>query len=278
VLKAHATNPSPLICCDYSIIESTYNPPPLICHTDILLSSKAPPLNGLGTRQWHQPLSICTSKLQNAKAQDIKSSKSLDNDKYLYSKLVLGQPHTSHLKNVTSHDMRISIIYFQLTNHIDTSTTYIDHTELQHIIKFWYIGLPKQEKDDFGIKYIGGENAKHFMTSIKKKYAISSDRTGSAYCGLKLDWDYANVTIDLYMHRYINSALHKYQHPAPIRAEQAPHQWNPPVYGAKTQYVEDREDSPALSPKDVNHLQQLVGTLLYYARAVHPAFIMTVNV
>jgi hypothetical protein len=33
-----------------------------------------------------------------------------------------------------------------------------------------------------------------------------------------------------------------------------------------------------LSPKDVNHLQQLVGTLLYYARAVDPALIMPVNV
>jgi endonuclease I len=51
------------------------------------------------------------------------------------------------------------------------------------------------------------------MTSIKKNYDISSDWTGSAYCGLKLDWDYANGTIDLYMHGYIKAALHKYQQP-----------------------------------------------------------------
>jgi hypothetical protein len=50
--------------------------------------------------------------------------------------------------------------------------------------------------DDFGIKYIGRKNAEHLMTSIKKKYAISSDWTGSAYCGLTLDWDYANGTVD----------------------------------------------------------------------------------
>jgi hypothetical protein len=77
---------------------------------------------------------------------------------------------------------------------------------------------------------------------------------------------------------YIKAALHKYQHPSPVCAEHTPHQWNLPVYGVNTQYVEDREDIPALSPNDVNRLQQLGGILLYYARSVDPALIMTVNV
>jgi hypothetical protein len=132
--------------------------------------------------------------------------------------------------------------------------------------------------DYFGIKYIGCDNAEHLMTSIKKNYAISSDWAGSAYFGLKLDWDYANGTFDLSRPGYIKAALHKYQHPAPIRPEYAPYQWNPPVYGAKTQYVEGREDSPALSPKYVTCLQQLGGILIYYARAVDPTWIMLVNI
>jgi hypothetical protein len=53
--------------------------------------------------------------------------------------------------------------------------------------------------------------------------------------------------------------------------------WNPPVYGAKTQYVENETTSPALSAKDVNKLQQLTGTLLYYTRAVDPILIMPIN-
>jgi hypothetical protein len=56
------------------------------------------------------------------------------------------------------------------------------------------------------------------------------------------------------------------------------HTWNPPVYGSKTQYVENNTTSPALSAKDVNKLQQLTGTLLYYSRAVDPTFIMPINV
>jgi hypothetical protein len=87
-----------------------------------------------------------------------------------------------------------------------------------------------------------------------------------------------NRTVDLSMTGYIKAALNKYQHAAPARPEHAPHTWNPPIYGAKTQYVEDKTTSPALSDKDVNKLQQLTGTLLYYARAVDPTLIMPINV
>jgi hypothetical protein len=41
--------------------------------------------------------------------------------------------------------------------------------------------------DDFGVKYIGREHAEHLMTCIRKKYNISSDWNGTAYCGLTLD-------------------------------------------------------------------------------------------
>jgi hypothetical protein len=87
---------------------------------------------------------------------------------------------------------------------------------------------------DFVIKYVGRKNAEHLMTSMKTKYEISSDWTGSAYCRLKLNWDYANGMVDLYMPGYIKTALQKYQHPAPTCAEHAPHKWNPPIYGANT--------------------------------------------
>jgi hypothetical protein len=132
--------------------------------------------------------------------------------------------------------------------------------------------------DDFGVKYVGHEHAEHLMTCIRKNYNISSDWNGGAYCGLTLDWDYKNRTVDLSMPGYIKAALHKYQYPAPTCPEHAPHTWNPPIYGAKTQFVNEATPSPALSDKDVNKLQQLTGTLLYYARAVDPTLIMPINV
>jgi hypothetical protein len=91
-------------------------------------------------------------------------------------------------------------------------------------------------------------------------------------------WYYEKRTVDLSMPGFIKAALHKYQHPAPTRPKHAPRTWNPPIYGAKTQFVDDKTSSPALSDKDVNKLQQLTGTLLYYARAVDPTLIMPINV
>jgi endonuclease I len=91
--------------------------------------------------------------------------------------------------------------------------------------------------DDFRVKYVGREHAEHLMACIKKNYNIFSDWKGSAYCGLTLDWDYKNRTVDLSMPGYIKAALHKYQHAAPARPEHAPRTWNPPIYGAKTQFV-----------------------------------------
>jgi hypothetical protein len=132
--------------------------------------------------------------------------------------------------------------------------------------------------DDFGVKYVGCEHAEHLMACIQKNYNISSDWNGRAYCGLTLDWDYKNRTVDLSMPGYIKTSLHKYQHAATARPEHAPHTWHPPIYGAKTQFVEDKTISPALSDKDVNELQQLTGTLLHYDRAVDPTLIMPINV
>jgi hypothetical protein len=132
--------------------------------------------------------------------------------------------------------------------------------------------------DDFGVKYVGREHAEHLMACIKKIYNIPRDWNGGAYCGLTLDWDYKKRTMELSMPGYIKAALHKYQHAAPAHPEHAPHRWNPPIYGAKTQFVNDETSSPTLSDKDVNKLQQLTGTLLYYARAVDPTLTMPINV
>jgi hypothetical protein len=63
--------------------------------------------------------------------------------------------------------------------------------------------------DDHGVKYVGCEHAEHLMACIKKKYNISSDWNGCAYCGLTLEWDYTNRTVDLSMAGYIKAAIHK---------------------------------------------------------------------
>jgi hypothetical protein len=92
-----------------------------------------------------------------------------------------------------------------------------------------------------------------------------------------LDWDFKNRCLDLSMLGYIKEALHKFQHPPPTRPENAPHTCSPPINGAKTQYIEEHQYSPLFPQKDVTRIQQLYGTLLYYARVVYPTLILAVN-
>ncbi len=61
--------------------------------------------------------------------------------------------------------------------------------------------------DDFGVKYEKKDNAEHLIASIKATYRLTKDWTGNLYCGITLDWDYANRTVDISMPGYIRKKL-----------------------------------------------------------------------
>jgi hypothetical protein len=106
------------------------------------------------------------------------------------------------------------------------------------------------------------------MRLLDHQYKVTEDWTGSRYCGLAIDWDYDNGTCDISMPGYIERALQRFSHPNPTRPQHSPHPWQKPNYGAKTQYAPEPDHSPALDAADTKHVQEVLGTLLYYARAV----------
>lgn len=131
--------------------------------------------------------------------------------------------------------------------------------------------------DDFGIKYVGKEHADHLIKAIEENYEFSKDWAGQLYCGIKLDWNYEKRTVDLSMPGYIQATLHKYQHPSPKRAQHAPHTWTEPNYGAKQQLTTPEDTATPLNPAQIKRLQQITGTLLYYARAVDPTLLVALG-
>ena len=66
--------------------------------------------------------------------------------------------------------------------------------------------------DDFGVKYANKKNADHLVTTLKVKYKISEDWTGSLYCGIDIRWNYTNRTLDLGTPEYIKTQLQLYKH------------------------------------------------------------------
>jgi hypothetical protein len=59
--------------------------------------------------------------------------------------------------------------------------------------------------------------------------------------------------------------------------QDSPHPWTRPTYGASIQYAPLPDTSAVLSTKDTTRVQQVVGTLLYYARAVDPTMLVALN-
>ena len=131
--------------------------------------------------------------------------------------------------------------------------------------------------DDFAIKYTDRADAEHLIASLKEGYKMSIEWTAERYCGLILKWDYNKRTCDISMPGYIERALTRFRHPFPKKPQHNPAQFTQPEYGAKVQYEPDADTSEKLDANGKKRIQEVLGTLLYYARAVDPTLLVTVS-
>lgn len=122
--------------------------------------------------------------------------------------------------------------------------------------------------DDFSIKYTHRSDADEFFDILRQHYQIKIDWSATLFSGITIKWDYVKRTADLSMPGYITKMLAEFNHPTPKRPQHSPHPHNPITYGAKTQFAPLPESAPPLNPPAVQRIQRIVGTLLYYARAV----------
>ena len=84
------------------------------------------------------------------------------------------------------------------------------------------------------------------------------------------------------MPKYVAKALHKFQkylqkfHPN-NKPEYSPHKHVEPNYGQKVQYAELANDAPTLDSVDINLIQKIVGTFLYYGIAVDNTILVALS-
>jgi hypothetical protein len=132
--------------------------------------------------------------------------------------------------------------------------------------------------DDFGVKYFSKPDALHLINAIKAHYELTIDWSGTLYCGLTLDWHYDEGYVDVSMPKYVARALAKFEHPAPLRAQHAPHKWVEPVYGSRQPQTPTPESiAPLLDKQGTTRIQAISGTFLYYGRACDPCILPALN-
>ena len=76
---------------------------------------------------------------------------------------------------------------------------------------------------------------------------------------------------------YIERALQRFAHPPTTCPQNSPHQWQKPQYGVKTHLTPAPDTSPPLNAGNTKVVQEVLGTLLYYARAVDSTMLAAIG-
>jgi hypothetical protein len=97
------------------------------------------------------------------------------------------------------------------------------------------------------------------------------------YCGITLEWDYIARTLNILMPGYIKKKLQKYKHVMGKKMQTCPYSPEPKKFGMEAQAPLLPDSSPRLNTKGIKHVQQIVGSILYYARVVDTTDLMTLS-
>ena len=131
--------------------------------------------------------------------------------------------------------------------------------------------------DDFGIKSFNKEDTEHLLNALRQYYKISVDMNGNDYCGLHINWNYDKQHVDISMPDYIKKLLTKLNHKCKKFPQYAPHKWTQPAYGKRRQYATEDDNLPVLGKQKTKYVQSVVGSLLYYARAIDLTMLPALN-
>ena len=99
---------------------------------------------------------------------------------------------------------------------------------------------------------------------------------------IDLRWNFedrhSECTFRLSMNDYIGDLLFREGHKAPAKTQLSPYQHREIVYGAKQHLAPDNDNYPRFDKAGIKRMQQIVGALLYYARAVDNNLLVALSV
>ena len=94
---------------------------------------------------------------------------------------------------------------------------------------------------------------------------------------MTLKCDYAQKHVDVSMPGYITCALARFKVCLPTQPQYSPHVCAPIHYGAHTQLTDPEDTTTPLNVAGIREVQEIVGVLLYYTRAVNSSILVTLN-
>ncbi len=131
--------------------------------------------------------------------------------------------------------------------------------------------------NDFGGKYVNKADVKHLLESLQATYKLTADWTGDLYCGITLGWDYDKRYVDISMPGYIKKKLQEYGHVVPNRLQSCPYAPEPKQFGVTVQAPAPPDNTPRLNDAGIKQVQKIVGSIIFYARAIDMTVLMALS-
>ena len=103
--------------------------------------------------------------------------RSLGSDGWVYLKIRKGMPGLKQYSRIANDCLKAHLAHFGFAP-VPITPALWKHTTKPIIFSLVV--------DDFGVKYVGKENADHLIQTLQKLYTISIDCTGSLLCGLTI--------------------------------------------------------------------------------------------
>ncbi len=133
---------------------------------------------------------------------------------------------------------------------------------------------------EYAIRYKTQADADHLIHTLEQyEYKLKVRPLGDVYLGMAISFDRPNKTVSISMPGYVKKMLQRFrpQYLLPgHRPPRTPGVYIAPSFNKKPQTVFiDRSEK--LSPALITELQAIIGTLLYYARAVDPTLLPIAN-
>jgi len=122
--------------------------------------------------------------------------------------------------------------------------------------------------DNFGIKYVGLEHFTYLLKILKKFHGVQYNMASNKFAGINIEWNYTVHRCRISMPDYISLLLLKFKHPHLAKPRLSPYKCLPIAYGAKSHITPDPDVLELLDASHKHSIQEIVGSLLYYARVV----------
>ena len=129
------------------------------------------------------------------------------------------------------------------------------------------------------MKYFNTDDAHHLITSIQKYYQCHIDWSGQHYIGFTIDWNYTKGFVDISLSNYIKHLLKRFGYMSSNKPQYSPHShYNyHPVKKGHQQLATEPDTSAPLNKKETKRIQSIIGSLLYYARAIDSTILPALN-